>query len=177
MGKCTKCELRIDGHFGDAQHPFVRFTKLQPILARCFHHLSQFTDKYPESHKMTSLINDFQTIIKQAQEFESEMTLFFQMEIANETWKEAILSRKVGYIAFAFFPFSLTASLFSMNVERLEQVSLITFLITGLILFLFCFFVAYLAQNGKAFQNICGILKLSGSSKASRMRRHRKAIV
>ena len=100
-----KRQLASDGQFEEnSKIFFVNYGELRPCLARSFHHLSQFITKYPESSKMATLLRDYETITRQAREFEHEMSLLFQVEVAQRTLEESILSKRVGWLAFFFLP-------------------------------------------------------------------------
>jgi len=143
-----KIELEADDDFENSWRPLYQaFSQLLPCLARSYHHLSQFVAKYPESQKLTILLHDYETIRKRATELERQMTLFFETEIAKKTWEEAMLSRRVGYLAFIFVPFSLAASIYGMNFVNVAETNIRDFLLVGFGLFLLFILLALIAHS------------------------------
>ena len=146
--EAVEYKLKSDEGFDRKFQGFLeRFAKIRPCLARSYHHLSHYTEKY-HSSKMAVLVRDYETILKQAHEFESEMSLHFQMEIAMRTLEEGILSRRVGWLAFFFIPLSLAATIFGTNVEIFLNASLGSLIITAVIFFVIFLLIGLTAQKG-----------------------------
>ena len=116
---------RSDHTFEDRAREIWRpFIRLRMSLGRCSHHLPLFNKLHGKSKKMKALLLDFNTIVGQAREFERELGVHFQMQVAIRTYEESVLSRKVGYLAFFFLSVSLTASIFGTNVDLFSHQSL-----------------------------------------------------
>lgn len=149
-----KTSFAPDGDFEEKlENLFRKFTKLNPSLVRSHHHLSQFLEKHEKSPKMIRLLRDYETLVNQAKELQSEMALYFQMEIFTRTWDEATLARKISFIAFGFFPLSLTATIFGMDVEGLIDKKVSTVIVTAIVLIVICFVLSFLARKKWSFRH------------------------
>jgi len=124
----------------------TNFGRLRTSLDRSFHHLSQFTEKYLKSHKMSSLLHDYVAIAKHAEEFERDTHVNIQVWLgltqvvearasrdeARTAREEAALLERLTILAFVFAPLSFATSIFGMDLDVMTTpTKLSTFLITA----------------------------------------------
>ena len=140
----SRSDHTFEDRVKDIWLPFVR---LRMSLGRCQHHLPLFNKLYGRSKKMRALLLDFNTIVGQAREFERELGVQFQMQVAKRTYEENVLSRKVGYLAFFFLSFSLTASIFGTNIDLLSHQSMQTYGLVTIGVAVFFLSILYVILN------------------------------
>ena len=104
------------------------FNRLRVSLDRCCHHLSQFVRKHP-SPKMTSLLEDYRTIVEHAKEFERNTKLSAQLwigladaEEARESRIEANQVRALTILAFIFIPIQFITGIFGLDFDAVSDV-------------------------------------------------------
>ena len=102
----------------------TNFGRLRTSLDRSYHHLSQFTEKYPKSHKMSSLLHDYEAIAKHAEEFERDTHLNIQVwlgltqvvEEHRET-RQGRRERKPRYLKDLLFLYSFSPHWVSLRLS------------------------------------------------------------